>query len=268
MSQAYPPAEPAVSEPKKSRGCLFWGCITMLILLVLTIGCLYGGYRMLMGKIDQFIQEYTDDHAQALPKVEMPDEQRQTIVQRGKEFEERYKAVPTADNPGILSDDERTFVLTADELNVLLQKDPKLNGRFYVSLEDDQIKARISMPLSELNWKPVAGRYLNGEGRIVVVLVDGEPHFYLRDVKVKGKPLPDALRDGIEKQEVHPGPQNQPRPRLPRKLEKVEVQDGRLIIVLAKEPNAPAIAPSPPSQPEEPMSEDRSDPEEKEPAQP
>ena len=124
---------------------------------------------------------------------------------------------------------------------MLLQKNSELKDRFYVSLDGDEIKARISLPLSELGWKPLQGRFLNGEARIVVVLVDGEPHFYLRDVRVKGQPLPEELRQGIEKQDINPRAQEQqPRPPLARKLEKVEVKDGRLIIVLRKESNASA----------------------------
>ena len=145
---------------------------------------------------------------------------------------------PRGERP--LTDDERTLVLTAEELNVLLQKDTQWAGRFYVSLEGDHIQARISLPLSELNWEPLKGRYLNGEARVVVVLVDGEVRIYLRDIRVKGQPLPEALREGIEKQDFAAGPPDQPRPRPPRKLEKLEVKDGRITIVLRPEPNRPS----------------------------
>ena len=65
---------------------------------------------------------------------------------------------------------------------------------------------------------------------------DGEPHVYLRDILVKGEPLPKFLREAMENQDFTAGPPNQQRqPLLPRKLEKFEVRDGRITIVVAKE---------------------------------
>lgn len=240
MSQAYQPPGPSPQAPRAQHGCLFWGCLTAVVLVLLTIGCSFMGYRYVVGKLQQAIDTYTAGAPESFPAVAMPDEQRQQVLERGDAFRQRFEAEPTPDAPGILDDQERTLVLTADELNVLLQKNTELKDRFYVSLDGDEIKARISLPLSELGWKPLQGRFLNGEARIVVVLVDGEPHFYLRDVRVKGQPLPEELRGAIEKQDINPRAQ-QSQPQLPpaRKLEQVEVHDGRLIIVLRKEPNLP-----------------------------
>ncbi|MCY2991834.1 MAG: hypothetical protein NTY19_28755 [Planctomycetota bacterium] len=241
MSQAYQPPDSSAQAPREKHGCLFWGCLTAVVLVLLTIGCSFVGYHYVVGKLQQAIEIYTAAAPESFPTVAMPDEQRQVIIERADAVRQRFEVEPTPDDPGILTDEDRTLVLTAEELNVLLQKNTELKDRFYVNLDGDEIKARISLPLSELGWKPLQGRFLNGEARIVVVLVDGEPHFYLRDVRVKGQPLPEELRRGIEKQDINPRAQNQqPQPPPARKLEKVEVKDGRLIIVLRKEPNAPA----------------------------
>lgn len=242
MSQAYQPPGPSAPASPEKHGCLFWGCLTAVILVLLTIGCSYAGYRYVAGKLQQVMETYTTNTPASFPPVAMPDGQRQVILDRADAFRKRFETPPVPDDLGVLTDQERTLVLTAEELNVLLQKNGELKDRFYVSLDGDAIKARISLPLSELGWKPLQGRFLNGEARIVVVLVEGEPHFYLRDVRVKGQPLPEELRAAIEKQDiVNPRAQNQqPQPPPARKLESVEVKDGRLTIVLRKEPNTPA----------------------------
>ena len=209
MSQAYQPPVPSAPAPPAKHGCLFWGCLIAVVLVLLTIGCSYVGYRYVVVQLQQAIETYTAGAPDSFPTVAMPDEERQVILDRADAFRQRFEAEPTPDVSGILTDEERTLVLTAEELNVLLQRNTELKDRFYVSLEGDEIKARISLPLSELGWKPLQGRFVNGEARIVVVLVDGEPHFYLRDVRVKGQPLPEELRQGIEKQDINPRAQDQ-----------------------------------------------------------
>ena len=55
--------------------------------------------------------------------------------------------------------------LTADDINALIASGPKrqdLKGKFYVSLEGDQLKGEVSMPLQEIGLSMFKGRYLNG----------------------------------------------------------------------------------------------------------
>src|SRR5262249_51245951 len=133
------------------------------------------------------------------------------------------------------TDEARTLVLTADELNAYIQKNAEFRGKFYATIADGKVRAQVSLPLDQLPG--LKGRYLNGEGDLLLSGVAGEPVVKLRDLRVKGMPLPAQLRAGIEDINLaarHRDPDDadsEPKPIFARKLEKLEVKDGTLVIV-------------------------------------
>ena len=215
------------------------GCFVMLGLGVLAGIGLYVTYRVVISKLEQAVQEYTDAAPRPIPIVNMPDEDRKKVTARANAFLERMKAVPTAEKPGILTEEERTLTLTADELNVLFENDPNLKGRFHVSIQEDQVTAEISIPLSELQIEMVRGRYLNGNAKVNAQLVDGVLQVHLRDIQVKGKPLPEWLNTPLEEADLLAGSNdsNHPQPPLTRKYESLTIKDGKVTVVARKEPD-------------------------------
>ncbi len=55
------------------------------------------------------------------------------------------------------------LVLSSDDLNALIEDKPEMKGKIYVTVEGDEVKGRVSIPLGELGLPMVKGRYLNGK---------------------------------------------------------------------------------------------------------
>src|SRR5512142_1245028 len=117
---------PIELEPRQEHGCWFYGCITALGLLGLTVLGVYLGCRYVAGKIRQGIETYTDTAPKPLPMVEMPEDRRHKILRCAKDFERAVTTFPEAKDARFLTDEQRTLVLTEDELNVLLEQSTDL----------------------------------------------------------------------------------------------------------------------------------------------
>ena len=128
--------------PPHQRGCFFYGCIIASVLAVLA-GDSRGHPRLrrLTAGLGQMVNEYTATAPEQLPTVEMPAEKRQELKDRVEAFRKAVEA-GTAIEP---------LVLTSDDLNALIEKNPELKGTVYVKVEGDQVKGRVSFPLDKLN---------------------------------------------------------------------------------------------------------------------
>src|SRR5262249_27536587 len=153
-----------------------------------------------------------------------------------------------------------TLVLTADELNTLIQQSPEVKGKFHVSMVGDKFKAEMSLPLGELPG--FKGRYLNGEADVVATAVDGRPAVHLRNVRVKGLPLPDSSRQVIKQNNLlgeEPPEKADAAPQSPivYPLEAISIKDGKLTILVEKDPVKPKPASS---EEDEPAKDDTAPP--------
>ena len=205
----------------KQRGCFFYGCIIASILAVLfaillaVIGFL--GYRL----FNQLIDQYTSTTPQTLPKVEMPAEQVTTLKDRVEAFRKAVEAgTPT-----------EPLVLTSDDLNALIEDNPELKGVIYVKVEKDEVKGQISLPLDKLNFGMVRGRYLNGEADFKASLSDGVLIVTIESVEVNGQKVPDDVMKELRKQNLAKDAyKDEKTSEMIRKLESLEVKDGKIIL--------------------------------------
>jgi hypothetical protein len=213
-------------QPPKSRhGCLFYGCIAGLVLLLLfAVGglvTLHYAKKALSG----LVNNYTDTQPMEMPSVQMPPAELDKLKQRWKSFEEAVRARHPA----------APLVLTADEINALIASSPdqkSLKGKFYVSLDGDRVKAELSLPLQEVGWKLLRGRYLNGSGTFKVSLHDGLLFVAPQDIVVKGSSVPDMYMQGLRSQNFAEALTNQPdASALLQGLQEIQVKDGKLVIV-------------------------------------
>ena len=144
----------------KKRGCLFYGCITFVVLtLVLAVG----GYFAIRYGINK-AKSFTDTQPAALEVVDVPEPERAAIQLRVDEFKdgiENGKNVPPLE-------------LSERELNALITADPNWRGRLHLDLEGDQMKAKVAMPLDVLGFAPLRGRFLNGEATLKVSMENGK----------------------------------------------------------------------------------------------
>ena len=102
------------------------------------------GAFFLYGFADKMVKEYTATAPQELPKVEMSGEKRQTLRDRVEAFRKAIdEGTPT-----------EPLVLTSDDLNALIEDDEDLKGKFFVKVEEDEIKGQVSIPLDPLAKGP------------------------------------------------------------------------------------------------------------------
>jgi len=169
------------------------------------------------------VYAYTDGQPMQLPKVEMSDAEYESLSQRVKTFGEAMEQGKGAE----------PLMLTERDINALLAKAAnmqELADKVYVSVNGNQVKGQVSIPLSFLGWLG-RGRYLNGEATFNVSLENGVLIVTAQEVKVKGKPLPESFMKQLRQEnlakDAYKNPENA---EAIRKLDSIEVQDSKAII--------------------------------------
>lgn len=207
--------------PKPRRGCFFYGCITGVVLLVVVLGTLMIGLHY----VKKLVNSFTDTKPIALPAVQMSPAEIDKLKQRFEAFQQEVReGHPT-----------KPLALTGDDLNALISSDAEwrsLKGKFYIRLEGDQLKSEVSLPLQELGWKILKGRYLNGNATFNLGFRNGVLSVSPQNVLVKGKPLPESFMQVIREENLAAGLTNQPAAAAVLKgLQDIQVKEGNLVLV-------------------------------------
>lgn len=220
----------STSPPKSGRGCVFYGCMTLLILTVLGGLGAYFGVRY---AFKTFVNRFTDDQPASIPKANLGEADWQSLQQRLVRFNQAIEN-------GTGGED---LVLTPLEINALIGREQGLaflKDRVFVNVEGSEIKARLSMPLDDIGLK---GRYFNGSAGINLSLVDGVLSATLTAAEVKGMKLPSEVMDKLKNEnlakEAYKDPKNVEQI---RKFQSIEVKDGR-ITIKARERKAQPVEP-------------------------
>jgi hypothetical protein len=209
-----------MAEAKKGRGCLFYGCITLIVLAILLIAGLYFGVR--------FGVKYVRDHYTAstpisVAPVALNPTQGAAVTKRVDDF---TKALEKGESPAPLE-------LTSDELDYWIRNSKQgaqLKDHAHLSVTNGRIHAEMSVPLEAFN-PAFKGRYLNGEGEFALTLRNGGITVDPQAVRVNGQPVPQQMFQNMNKPlEWKPGP-NDEGAALVRGLERIEVKDDRVLLV-------------------------------------
>jgi hypothetical protein len=220
-----PKFTPEPYPTRREHGCFFYGCIiasVLALLAVVAIGVVtYLGFRLL-GRV---VEEWTATAPSELPKVEMPAEEREVLKDRVNEFK-------TAVASGAPSE---PLVLTSTELNALIEEDPNLKGKIFVTIEGDKVKGKVSLPLDALAKGPfrtmLQGRYLNGEAELKAWLKDGTLFVTLDSIEVNGKRPPEEFMRDLRQQNLAKDAYKDPKQaEWLSKVESMEIRDGKIII--------------------------------------
>jgi hypothetical protein len=173
--------------------------------------------------LDQAVK-LSDPAPLPLPKVEMSSALAASLQERVKAF---AKALDSGATP-------EPLVLTEQELNVLIASVPELSGlkdKVYLSLGGDQIKGQVSLPLDGLPLSRFRGRYLNGAATFKTSLENGVLIVTLDSLQVKGQQLPKSVLTQFQQDNLAKDLYRTPQTALTmRKLEKIEVKDGRITV--------------------------------------
>src|ERR1041385_3656635 len=119
------PNQPPV---RKRRGCLFYGCLTCVVLLLLACLSVAGFVWYLKNRVNA----YTDSAPTKLPTVEMSDADFKTLKDRVKPFGDAMDK-GTSTEP---------LVLSEDDINALIVRscDEGWTYKVHVSLNGDEAK--------------------------------------------------------------------------------------------------------------------------------
>ena len=210
------------TQPKK-RGCFFYGCIALIVaVLVLAVGSVLV-FRWGKSKIESVVAEYTDSAP--------------VQIEKGDASPAKLKAIQTridAFRNGLASGQPQELTLTADELNTLLAGQPDLKelaDKVYVNIEGDQMKANISWPLPDIGPFKLKGRYLNGTANLKIGVSNGNPDVRIEDFQSKGKPIPTQFLQELRKHNIGDDLQrDQQTASAVRQIDSAEVKDGKVVI--------------------------------------
>lgn len=207
--------------PKPRRGCFFYGCITGVVLLVIVLGALLVGLHY----VKKMVNSFTDTKPMELPTLQMSKAEIDQVKQRFEAFQQAVREQRAT----------KPLVLTADDINALIVSgtEPQtLKGKVYVSLEGDQVKGEVSVPLQEVGLRMFKGRYLNGSATFNVGFHDGVLIVTPNTLIVKGAPVPDVYMQEIRKQNFAASLTNDPAAVAVLKgLQDVQVKEGKVEIV-------------------------------------
>src|SRR4051794_22896092 len=226
-----PPIDPA-EQPKQKRGCWFYGCLTLAILVLIAAIGTWMLARYAVKQASGLVEQYTSKTSAPIQSVTISQSDFKSLQDRLNSFNDALNGQKGS----------QELILSADDINALIQNDPQykaLKGKLFVMLDGDQIKGRLSMPLEEfapLKMLNLKGHYLNGSTTLNLGLQNGLLDVRLKDLQVGDNPLPAKFVSELQKfnfaQEFQKNPDAQ---KAMEKLESIEVKDSKLIL-RAKEP--------------------------------
>jgi hypothetical protein len=216
-------------EQKKGRGCFFYGCLTVAVVVIIGIIGIYFGVRFFA---KQAINRFTTTNGVAIAPVKLPRAQGNAVTQRIEEFKKDLRAGRAA----------TPLELTSDELDYFIRNSEgwaHMRDHLHVVITNSHIEAEISFPLEAVH-PSFKGRFLNGTAEFEPKIRNGALVVDLRSVKAKGQPVPEKILAGLRQNLTWQPQGNDPNADLLRNLESVEVQDDRIVVIPKPKPPEPA----------------------------
>ncbi len=207
------------APPRSRRGCLFYGCLTCIVLALITGLLAVVAVRAVKNKLNA----YTDSQPMQLPKVEMSDADYDRLQQRVAVFADAMQQGKPSE----------ALILSERDINALLARSSQMKpvaDKVHVSMDGSQVKGQVSIPLSGLGWVG-RGRYLNGEATFDVSLKNGVLIVTAQEVKVKGRPLPETFMKQLRRENLAKDAYKDPKnAEVLRRLDTIQIDGDRAII--------------------------------------
>jgi len=218
----YAKIAPKGEEPPTERGCFFYGCVISVVLAVLLLMAIAVVSFLLYRWVGSVVDQYTSIAPHVLPTSDMPAARRAALRKRFDEFRAAVKEGRPA----------RPLILDADEINALIEDNPEWKGRIFVELDGDRVKGQLSLPLSQVPiFGLTQGRFLNGRAEFNFGLEDGRPALTIRSLEVNGKlPPPGFMKGLLDRDLLQEAQFDDETERGFRRLDRIEIRDGKLII--------------------------------------
>jgi hypothetical protein len=211
-------------QQKRKHGCLFYlGIVGAVVLVMFALGAFFG-IRYAKGLIGRL----TDAQPVQLPTAQLPEAEMFQLHDRVDTFRDAVKNGEAA----------QPLAISANELNALIATDPSmaaLKNHLYVSIDGNQLSAQISFPAEDLGLVRLRGRFVNATGIFHAALTNDELRITAESLSVKGSPLPRNIMREVAAENLADKFNQDPRATAGlKKLQAIEVKDGKLIIVPKK----------------------------------
>lgn len=217
-------AQPEFQEPPKSRGCLY-GCIFVVVGGLAMIMCAgIGGYMWFKGQVTK----YTSPDPMVLPTVELGEAEMAALKKRTEAFGE---AIDKGETP------KEDLILTAEEINALIQQEDEMKGRVFVKIDDGQIEGDVSIPTDFLPGGE--GRFFNGKAKVDVSMDRGILIVIMTEAEVNGEKLPQEFIDAMAQQNLAKDIYNDPEAaKVLRNFDSVSIEGDKLILRVRRDGEA------------------------------
>jgi hypothetical protein len=154
-----------------------------LITAILLMGTVAMGAYLTCRSLLAGIERYTDISPEPLPEVTISPGNRKNLYRRLTAFR---TALETHRATALLT-------LTDDELNALVAVAPGLSGKVRTEIEGDKVRAQFCLPLEDLGFPQMHGRFLNGTSVLNLSIVEGELVVSPQKIEVRAGQLPEAV---------------------------------------------------------------------------
>ncbi len=211
---------PPLQPEKRRKGCLFYGCLTLVILcLAVLVGGGLGLY-LLYQKAEAVAEKYAATEPMELPQVHYTQVDQDLFQERLKTFADGLaQGKPTV-----------PLTLQGEDLNLLLASSPDLkvlSEGVRLKVEGDEVKGLVSLRLGDLGFPFFKDRYINGEISFQVSLADSRLTVSPREIRVNDKPLPGEYLAAIRQHNfAESANQNPDLKQTLDQIESIEVKDG------------------------------------------
>lgn len=218
-------AERNAEEPQKRHGCLFYGCLTIVILFLLATTVIavavWKGTSYLMNNFADAAPAAVS--AQTYP-VESAEQARQKMLAFSTQLDQK--------------NGEATLVLTEDEMNAFLAHHEQMkakNIQVAVDFTPNTAAGKISVPLDQVLPKMFSkGRYLNGSAIFDMSMRNNTLFIGLKSLKVKGKPLPEMMMKELRSINLAERAQMDEEDNGLKYVKRIEIEDGQITITAEK----------------------------------
>jgi len=221
--ESYAPTE----EKRKGPGCLFWGCLGVVVLVVGGLIGLVVGAGMLGNYV---VTNYTSDAPLEISTTAYGEPEMEELRNRVDSFAD---ALDRGEDPGVLE-------LTAADLNALVFEefeDHHGKGAIRFDIDDSVVTGQISIPLDDPEVpEELRDRYINGTALFEINLVDGRLFVTIDSLKIGSKELPEWIMTDLRSKNIAEEilVENPDLRESVAKFESIKVDDGKVLIKVRK----------------------------------
>ena len=176
-----------------------------------------------VGYWHSLIKNYTSTQAQPLPALEVFDADLEHLTSRWTSWVTDV-ATDNAVPP---------FKASADDLNLLVGKNPALKDHLRIVITNNQVCGQFSFPLDQTKKRELKGRFLNGQGRLNLDFQGGDLIVTVAELKANGKPIPGWIFKKLQKKTGNLAKdlqKNHDVVAFMKKLDTLEVRDNEVVI--------------------------------------